>query len=388
MTTNNYTIAQSPPPGSIVPYSPGTIISGGPGDPTFNVGDITGRWDHTNITIAFASGGDFNAPITGANKQLVEQAIAVWNNTLSPAGSNHYTLVETADASTADIKIGFATNATGQLQQTVVKTYQGPNGEHFSGVYTGIAPGAEIRLQDPLQQAIDPTTGMYAGSTGTLLQAAEQGIGYALGLTASTDPTSVMNPLLTAQNLYAGPTITNSSDLSIPFNIFSVAPILTSTVSAPVITYSNNVAAVYRFFDTNNGTQFLTTDVAERNTIITTRSDLAYEGVGMASVKNPSADSNAAPVYRFFETNTGSHFFTTDAKEAATVAATRSDMKQEAPSVFEHTTQQAGDQAVYRFFDTKDGSHFYTNSASENASLIQTRPDMVSEGVAFYAPKV
>ena len=37
--------------------------------------------------------------------------------------------------------------------------------------------------------------------------------------------------------------------------------------------------AVYRFFDSHNGTHFFTNSSTEQATIMSTRSDLAYEGV-------------------------------------------------------------------------------------------------------------
>ena len=156
----------------------------------------------------------------------------------------------------------------------------------------------------------------------------------------------------------------------------------------PVVHFSGNEAGVYRFFDMTKGTQFITSDVAERNSIINTRPDLSYEGLGMGAVQSSNGDPNALPVYRFFNSAFGTHFFTTSASEAASVSATRPDLKQESSTIFEHSTQQAGDVAVYRFFDSNNGTHFYTNSESEKASLIQTRHDMVSEGIAFYAPKI
>ncbi|MGI4795761.1 MAG: hypothetical protein ACRYG8_17155, partial [Janthinobacterium lividum] len=49
-------------------------------------------------------------------------------------------------------------------------------------------------------------------------------------------------------------------------------------------------------------------------------------------------------------------------------------------------TAQAGDSPVYRFFDSNFGTHFYTASNTERANIVATRPDLISEGVSFYAP--
>lgn len=143
---------------------------------------------------------------------------------------------------------------------------------------------------------------------------------------------------------------------------------------------------VYRFFDKNYGTHFFTASQSERDTIVATRPDLAPEGIGLAAVDPASGDPNSAPVYRFFDKVYGTHFFTASAAETAGVIATRSDLTFEGVGFYEHTTQQAGDVAVYRFFDTSYGTHFYTSSASERASILAARADLKEEGIGFYAP--
>lgn len=143
---------------------------------------------------------------------------------------------------------------------------------------------------------------------------------------------------------------------------------------------------VYRFFDSNYGTHFFSASGSEKNTIISTRPDLVYEGIGLQSIDPVSGDPNAANVYRFFDGTYGTHFFTASAQERDTVIATRSDLVFEGNGFIEHITAQAGDTAVYRFFDTKFGTHFYTADPNERATVIATRSDLVDEGVGFYAP--
>ena len=115
--------------------------------------------------------------------------------------------------------------------------------------------------------------------------------------------------------------------------------------------------------------------------------DLKFEGLALAGVSSSTTDPNATPVYRFFDSNNGTHFMTASQSEATTIAATRPDLVAEQPSFDEHVTQEAGDVPVYRFFDTHAGTHFFTASDSERGILANTRPDMAYEGVAFYAPK-
>lgn len=163
-------------------------------------------------------------------------------------------------------------------------------------------------------------------------------------------------------------------------SLLTVAAAITTT---PAPTSTRPVA--YRFFDSIHGTQFLTTSSAERQTIQNTRPDLVYEGIGLNAI-DPAADTTAAPVYRFFDSKFGTHFYTSSSTERDTVVATRSDLVSEGVGFYEHNTQQSGDTAVYRFFDSNFGTHFYTSSTTERATIVATRPDLVAEGVSFYAP--
>lgn len=150
----------------------------------------------------------------------------------------------------------------------------------------------------------------------------------------------------------------------------------------------SNTSAVFRFFDAVTGTELLTCDVAERDSILFGRSDLVYEGVGLHALPtNLAGASNTVTVYRFFDTAHGTHFFTASSAERDAVLATRPDLVFEPSSaMYEHATEQAADVPVYRFFDIAHGTHFYTADVGERAAIMSTRSDMIGEGIAFYAP--
>jgi len=159
---------------------------------------------------------------------------------------------------------------------------------------------------------------------------------------------------------------------------------------------------VYRFFDNSTGTHFFTADVTEKNALMnpalsTFRPDLREEVNNFGALNPTVTDANAISVYRFFDTRYGTHFFTASQTEAADLRNTssssyRPDLVYEAGSSFqEHSTQQTGDVAVYRLFDKNYGTHFYTGSQSEYAAITTAgtttyRADLVSEGIGFYAP--
>lgn len=163
-----------------------------------------------------------------------------------------------------------------------------------------------------------------------------------------------------------------------------------STLETVTITADRSAGLpVFRFFDTRLGTHFFTADLNEAATVQANRSDLVSEGVGLRAVNPAANDPDASPVYRFFDSTTGTHFFTASESEKAATLASRPDLVYEPSSVFaEHSTSKAGDVAVYRFFDTIHGTHFYTADTAERANIVANRPDLVAEGIGFYAPSL
>ena len=147
---------------------------------------------------------------------------------------------------------------------------------------------------------------------------------------------------------------------------------------------------VYRFFDTTLGTHFYTSDAGEAAAVLAARPDLTPEGpggIGLQAVAVSASDPNAVAVYRFFDTIHGTHFFTASATERDGLIAGRADLTYEPSSSFyEHGTPQTGDIPVYRFFDNVYGTHFYTDNEAERAGIVANRPDLVAEGVGFYEP--
>ena len=148
---------------------------------------------------------------------------------------------------------------------------------------------------------------------------------------------------------------------------------------------SGNVVNVYRFFDSLDGTHFYTASGAERDSLLAARSDMIYEGIGMTARSSPDMDGAAEPVFRFFDTANGTHFYTASSTERDSLLATRPDLTSEGISFYEDASQQNGGSPVYRFFDTQYGTHLYTNNAHEAGVIQATRSDLSAEGIAFYA---
>lgn len=335
------------------------------------------KWASSTITWSFASGGgNFTGAIGAAYQATITAAIARW------AQVANITLQQVPDSASVDVRIGWGVFTGGQVGETDY-SYQ-------VGAKQTFVPGTTIRLQDPSVTPVGTSqTSTYQGTATTLYQTAMHEFGHALGLDHSTDVNAIMYP-----NLGVSDTNLDASDIAGIQSLYGAASAGTSAAQAAVpilpstVTLSGNQVPVYRFFDKSTGTQFLTGDTAERNALITGRADLSYEGLGMAGIAPDANDPNSAPVYRFFDTNTGTHLFTISKDEVSSILRTRPDLVQEQTSFNEHLTAQPGDTAVYRFFEKTDGTHFFTASNTERASIVATRPDMAFEGIAFYAPSV
>ncbi len=159
---------------------------------------------------------------------------------------------------------------------------------------------------------------------------------------------------------------------------------------------------IFRFFNTKTGSHFVTGSVDEKTEITNPNSpnyrpELVAEKSGFAAVDPATADPNAIAVFRFFDSTNGAQFLTASASERDAImnpanSAFHADYIYEPNSTFyEHGSQQTGDIAVNRLFDTTNGTHFYTSNPAELASLTSPasasyQPKLVSEGVAFYAP--
>ncbi len=339
-------------------------------------------WPSSTITWSFAPAGTvFSNAITGAYQATIRAALARW------AQAADLTFVQAADSAAVDIRIGWATISGSEIGQAVF-SYLGDTSKPLV-----FEPGVLLQLEDPAATPLGAALNVfYQGTATTLYQITLHEIGHALGLAHSSNPADVMyaelgpaNPDLGAadiqgiQQLYRSiaPTI---DPATAPTTIMPATIMPITVAAAPTVT------SVFRFFDTVQGTQLLTASTAERDTIVASRPDLTYEGIALGGAM-VSSDPDAVPVFRFFDTTNGTHFFTSSQAEADTLATTRPDLVPEATSFFEHAIAQPGDTPVYRFFEQTNGTHFYTSSDTERASILSTRPDLLFEGVAFYAPQ-
>lgn len=159
--------------------------------------------------------------------------------------------------------------------------------------------------------------------------------------------------------------------------------------TSQTVAVTNIPKDIFRFYNKNTGAHFFTMSVSERDYIQNTFPFFSYEGSKFLAYPDP--DPALSPVYRFYNKITATHFFTISAAEKDHVIATW-------PAIFNYegiawyaSTVNSLSGAylvpVYRFFNSHTGTHFYTASASEKENIIATWNWFLFEGIAYYVLK-
>ncbi len=140
---------------------------------------------------------------------------------------------------------------------------------------------------------------------------------------------------------------------------------------------------VFRFYNTQTGAHFWTSSVNERDTVIRTLPRFNYEGVAFYAY--PSATAGSSPVYRFYNGRSGSHFYTVGTAERDDVRARLPDFSYEGPAWEGSVGPLNGSIPMYRFYNSTTGAHFYTLGTVERDDVIARLPAFHYEGPAYQA---
>jgi uncharacterized protein (DUF1800 family) len=138
---------------------------------------------------------------------------------------------------------------------------------------------------------------------------------------------------------------------------------------------------VFRFYNTRTGTHFYTINGAERDSVLNNYPWFAYEGAVFYAYTAP--DVGVLPVYRFYNTRTFTHFYTISESEKDFVIANYPVFIFEGPVYYAPPTMMAGATSLYRFYNTKTGAHFYTTSVDERDHVLATWPWFAYEGAVY-----
>ena len=148
-------------------------------------------------------------------------------------------------------------------------------------------------------------------------------------------------------------------------------------------TESTAGSTVYRFFNNDTGVHFYTANETERD-VVEELPNFSFEGGSYLSIDPLTGQGEPVPVYRFLNQDTGVHLYTiSETERDATQELSNFSFEGEAFSAYE--TEVENSIPIYRFFNPTTGAHFYTPSVAERDNVEANLPEYQSEGIAYYA---
>ena len=146
----------------------------------------------------------------------------------------------------------------------------------------------------------------------------------------------------------------------------------------------HNAVPVWRFYNRENGSHFYTASAAEASWVWSAL-DTTYDLDGPAYAVNALSPLNSSPLYRFYNKKNGSHFYTaSEVEKSHVIARLGATYAYDGPAYYVCTSAAPGATTVYRFYNKKNGSHFYTASEAERSNVVATLSETYSfDGPAF-----
>lgn len=196
-------------------------------------------------------------------------------------------------------------------------------------------------------------------------------VGHALGLGHSANPASLMYPFIDSQH---GPI---PEDVAAMQEIYGARPTTGPTGGATV-----DAGDIFRFYDTRTGTHFYTASSVERDNIVAAAPNYRFEGNSFDQVDDARGEVD---IFRFYNKDTGTHFYTASTVERDNVIATGANYAYEG-TAYRASLDDANDtlDALHRFYDTRTGAHFYTSDETEVAKILGDLPTYQHEGIVYY----
>lgn len=145
---------------------------------------------------------------------------------------------------------------------------------------------------------------------------------------------------------------------------------------------------LYRFYGQDGGRHFYTASEIERDNA-EHYYGMTPEGVAYYIYKDQDQPTAAKPVYRFYNTQTGAHFWTISEAEKDNILS-HTDWPFDFSGVAFHAYSDDGvihdnTAPVYRFYNVATQQHFFTISVAERDHILAHYPQFHDEGIAWYA---
>ena len=123
---------------------------------------------------------------------------------------------------------------------------------------------------------------------------------------------------------------------------------------------------------------------------VATSADAQYDGLDPTDLALTNNDNDStpltSPVFRFFNTIAGGHFFTASEAERDFVINNLPQFVPEAIGFNASTEPAPGLVPVFRFFNTIAGGHFFTANEAERDFVTDNLPQFVPEGISVSTP--
>ncbi|MDR0837178.1 MAG: hypothetical protein LBM94_03020 [Propionibacteriaceae bacterium] len=177
-----------------------------------------------------------------------------------------------------------------------------------------------------------------------------------------------------------GGTVTDVHAESTTFLMPGNAASVTATYKAAGPDLSN-AAHLWRFYNSATGAHFYSGDVAERDYILGNLPQFSLEGsAGQIIAGQAASESSHVVVHRFYLPGVGVHFYSADPAEVAYVKANLSaKYSYEGASYVAYTRTpdeqgcvEPGTVPFFRFYNHDTGVHFYTADPDEKAYVVNT----------------
>lgn len=156
----------------------------------------------------------------------------------------------------------------------------------------------------------------------------------------------------------------------------------------------DEAAAIHEFYNESENSYFYTIDEGEKDFIEKNldnyeyRENAALESVDRGAVAVDSitgAEVESEEVYRFVNTETGAHLYTTDEGERDYIKENLDHYGQDESNFYAYETEVEGSIEVHRFYNPVEDVHMFTHSADDIEKMQAEDSGFNDEGVAFYA---
>ncbi len=213
-------------------------------------------------------------------------------------------------------------------------------------------------------------------NTTSFLSTAIHEIGHAIGIDHSADQTAIMRAVVTNGNFQ---TTLAQDDINAAQAIYGAN---TGTTDPDTVTLAA-VENIYRFFNPDTGSHYFATGDAQRSTIASSNPGWINEGAAFQA--STTQTTGTIPVVRMFNEDSGRYLFTADTSEIAIIQ--NQGWSQQASGVWHVTRSEDASlgytTGVFRLYVPALQGHVYSSNQSEIDILLNTL-GAINEGAAYF----